>query len=57
MKLTLVRMAGMALVFAGMGGLLLAVLPLETPEIDAASAGNAIALLAGAVLMIRGRKK
>jgi hypothetical protein len=55
MKSTLVRTAGMALLFAGMGGLLLATIP--TPEIDAASAGNAIALLAGAVLMIRGRKK
>jgi hypothetical protein len=55
MKLTLVRTVGMALLFAGMGGLLSAV-P-TTPEIDAASAGNAIALLAGAVLMIRGRKK
>jgi hypothetical protein len=28
-----------------------------TPEIDPASAGSAIALLAGAVLVIRGRRK
>jgi len=55
MKSKLFRSAGMALLFAGMGGLLLAVS--SVPEIDAASAGNAIALLAGAVLMIRGRKK
>jgi hypothetical protein len=55
MKSTILRTTGMALLFAGMGGLLLAVQ--GVPEIDAASTGNAIALLAGAVLMIRGRKK
>jgi hypothetical protein len=56
MKSTVVRAAGMALLLAGMGGLLSA-FPTGVPEIDAASAGNAIALLAGAVLLIRGRKK
>jgi hypothetical protein len=55
MKSTLVRTAGMALLFAGMGGLLLSFT--GAPEIDAASAGNAIVLLTGAVLMIRARKK
>jgi hypothetical protein len=55
MKSTLLKTAGMALLLAGMGGLLLAVQ--GVPEIDAASAGNAIVLLGGAVLMIRGRKK
>jgi len=44
----------MALLFAGMGGLLMAT---AVPEIDAASAGNALVLLGGAVLLIRGRKK
>jgi hypothetical protein len=38
-----------------MGGLLSATVPV--PEIDAASAGNALALLGGAVLLIRSRKK
>lgn len=55
MKSTLVRTAGMALLLAGMGSLLSAV-PVG-PEIDPASGINAIALLAGAVLMIRGRKR
>jgi len=55
MKSTLMKTAGMALLLAGMGGLLLAVQ--AVPEIDAASAGNAIALLAGAALLIRGRKR
>ena len=54
MKSTLVRTVGMALLLAGMGSLLLAS---AVPEIDATSAGNAIALLAGAVLLIRGRKQ
>ena len=31
--------------------------PVKAPEIDPASAGSAIALLAGAVLVIRGRSK
>jgi hypothetical protein len=55
MKSTLMKTAGMALLLSGMGGLLLAIT--ATPEIDAASAGNALVLLGGAVLMIRGRKK
>jgi hypothetical protein len=54
MKSTLVKTAGMALLLAGMGSALFAT---AVPEIDAASAGNAIVLLAGAVLMIRGRKR
>jgi hypothetical protein len=55
MKSTLLKMAGMAVVIAGMGGALLAVT--AAPEIDGATAGNALVLLGGAVLMIRGRKK
>jgi hypothetical protein len=55
MKATILKTAGMALLLAGMGGLLLAFAPV--PEIDAASAGNALALLGGAVLLIRSRKK
>jgi hypothetical protein len=55
MKSTLVRTAGMALLLAGMGSVLSATY--STPEIDASSAGNAVVLLAGAVLTIRGRKK
>jgi hypothetical protein len=54
MKNCLMTAAGMALLLAGMGGSLLAI---QVPEIDAASAGNALALLGGAVLLIRGRKR
>jgi hypothetical protein len=55
MKSTILKAAGMALLLAGAGGLLLAVS--AVPEIDGASAGNAIALLGGAVLLIRSRKR
>lgn len=58
MKNYLMTAAGVALLIAGMGGLLLAAREgLSAPEIDAASAGNALALLGGAVLLIRGRKR
>jgi hypothetical protein len=59
MKPTIMKAAGMALLFAGMGSLLLAVCTdcVRGPEIDAASAGNALALLGGAVLLIRSRKR
>jgi hypothetical protein len=57
MKNSLMKAAGLALLIAGMGGLLLAARVTPAPEIDAASAGNALALLGGAVLLIRGRKK
>ena len=55
MKSTFLRTAGMTLLVAGMGGALLAV-PVG-PEIDASTAVNALALLGGAVLLIRGRKR
>jgi len=45
---------GMALLFVGVSGLALAT---AVPEIDAGSAGSAIALLSGAVLLIRARRK
>jgi hypothetical protein len=54
MKSTIMKAAGTALLFAGMGGLLSAY---AVPEIDAASAGNALVLLGGAVLLIRSRKR
>jgi hypothetical protein len=44
----------MALLIAGIGGSLLAT---PVPEIDAATAGNALVLLGGAVLLIRARKR
>jgi len=61
---SITKVAGTALLLAGMGGLLLAQsqncitgVNCGAPEIDAASAGNALALLGGAVLLIRSRKK
>jgi hypothetical protein len=56
MKSSMMKTAGMALLLVGMGAALSA-FPAPTPEIDAASAGNALALLGGAVLLIRSRKK
>ncbi|HUA21129.1 MAG TPA: hypothetical protein VMB25_20415 [Bryobacteraceae bacterium] len=55
MKSVAFKTVGMALLVAGIASLCLAT-PVA-PEIDASMAGNALALLAGAVLMIRGRKR
>ena len=49
------KILGMALVFAAVSGMALAT-PL-VPEIDPGSAGSALALLTGALLVIRGRRK
>ena len=49
------KAAGMILLGIGLASLALA--QQRTPEIDAASAGNALALLGGALLIIRGRKR
>lgn len=61
MKVTIMKAAGMALLLAGIGGTLMAQstngIDFRCPEIDAASASTAIALLSGAVLMIRSRVK
>jgi len=56
MKSKILKASGMALLLVGAVGLLLAT-PVAAPEIDAASASNAIALLGGAVLLIRSRKR
>jgi len=45
----------MALLLVGISGFALAVT--LVPEIDGGSAGSAIALLTGALLVIRGRKR
>ena len=52
---TIMRIAGMALVVIGMAGACLAA-P-AVPEINAATGANAVALVAGALLVIRGRRK
>ncbi len=47
----------LALVFLGIGASVAGMAAvLATPEIDPASGGSALALLAGAVLVIRGRR-
>ena len=50
------KILGTSLLFAAMAGLLLAQ-PVPSPEIDANSAGTALVLLSGALLVIRGRRK
>jgi len=53
MNQTITKIAGLTLLGIGMSSVCLAV----TPEIDPAAGGSALALLAGAMLMIRGRRR
>ena len=53
MKNNLMKIAGAALLAVGISGGCFA----SVPEIDPASGVNAVALLAGALLMIRGRAR
>ena len=50
----MMKAAGLALLGIGMSSACLAI---GSPEIDPASGGSALALLAGAMLMIRGRRR
>jgi hypothetical protein len=50
------KTVGMMLIFLGLSGLAIAAEPVA-PEIDPASASSALALLTGALLVIRGRRK
>lgn len=45
---------GVVVLLFGVAGVLFAV-PIETPEIDSASGANALALLSGALLVLRSR--
>jgi len=49
------KLVGMMLLFAGIGGVLAAT-P-TVPEIDPGSAGSAIALLTGTLLVLKSRRK
>jgi hypothetical protein len=49
------RMIGMMLLLIGVSGL--AIAQPRAPEIDANSAASALALLSGALLVVRGRRK
>ena len=48
---------GMMLILVGMSGLALAIGGVGVPEIDGGSAVTALALLSGAALVIRSKKK
>ena len=48
---------GMLLLLAGMSAFCFAQNGAPAPEVDPASAGSALALVTGALLVIRGRKK
>ncbi len=50
------RMAGVALMLMGSAAVALAI-RIDAPEIDPGSAASAFAFLAGALLVIRGRRK
>jgi len=50
------KILGTTLLFIAMAGALLAQ-PVPSPEIDANTAGTALALLSGALLVIRARRK
>ena len=54
MKSVFVKSLGMGLLLVGVASFCFAT---PVPEIDGASAGNALALLAGVMLVIRGRKR
>ena len=55
MKSTFYKSLGMGMLLIGVAGLCLGISPV--PEIDGAGAVNALALLSGVVLVIRGRKR
>jgi hypothetical protein len=54
MKNLMMKIAGMALLCVAVSSVGFAA---ATPEIDPATGGSAIALLSGALLMIRGRRR
>jgi len=49
------KLLGISLLFLGISGAMMA--STYTPEIDPGSAGSALALLSGALLVIRARRK
>ena len=55
MKSNIVKSLGMGLLLVGVAGLCFGTAT-YAPEIDGATAGNAVALLTGAILVVRGRK-
>ena len=56
-KPMILKIAGLVLLCVGMASVGAAIDPVGAPEIDAATGTNALALLAGAVMIIRSRKR
>jgi hypothetical protein len=55
-KPMLLKIAGLAALTLGVAGMVSAT-PVLGPEIDAATASSALALLSGAILIVRSRKR
>jgi hypothetical protein len=53
----ILKTVGLMILLVGAAGFAMAGTPAPTPEIDSASAASAVALLSGALLVIRGRRK
>ena len=53
----LMKIAAMMLMLIGISGIAIATPSFPVPEISAGTAGSALALLTGTVLVIRGRRK
>jgi LPXTG-motif cell wall-anchored protein len=51
------KLIGIALLSVGFSGAVMAAAPVAAPEVSPASAAGALALLGGALLVIRGRRK
>jgi LPXTG-motif cell wall-anchored protein len=51
------KLIGIVVLLTGLAGLAMAGAALATPEISPASGAGALALLSGALLVIRGRRK
>jgi hypothetical protein len=54
---TVLKAVGMLLILVGVSGFAFADIVVSAPEIGAGSASSALALISGAILVIRGRKK
>ena len=53
----MLKAVGMLLILVGVSGFAFADIVVSAPEISAGSASGALALISGAILVIRGRKK
>ena len=56
-KSLVMKVAGLMLLTIGLASVSFAIVTVDGPEIDAATGANALALLSGALLIIRSRKR